>query len=128
MAGAISPMSISPTMLKPTAQTLATDLAKPKLKDASATATTGLPDERTLAAAHAKAKETGEKFEAQFLSSMFQNMFEGLQTDGPFGGGQGESMFRSLMTEAMGKQVAKTGGIGLSTAVQHEILKMQGLQ
>lgn len=82
----------------------------------------------TAALAHSKAKDAGQKFEAQFLSTMFQHMFQGLETDGPFGGGAGEEMFRSLMTEAMGKQVAKSGGIGLADTVQREILKMQGLQ
>jgi Rod binding domain-containing protein len=36
-------------------------------------------------------------------------------------------MFRSLMTEAMGKQMTKAGGIGLADTIQREILKMQGL-
>ncbi len=104
MAGLISPATISPSLLAPTAQTTTADLAR------------------------SKAKDTGQKFEAQFLSTMFQHMFQGLQTDGPFGGGQGEEMFRSMMTEAMGKQVAKSGGIGLADTVQREILKLQGLQ
>lgn len=95
---------ISPALLAPTVQATAADMARGKAKDA------------------------GQKFEAQFLSTMFQHMFQGLETDGPFGGGAGEEMFRSLMTEAMGKRVAKTGGIGLADTVQREILKLQGLQ
>lgn len=104
MAGPISPPSISPNLLTPTVQATTADLAKSKARDA------------------------GQKFEAQFLSTMFQHMFQGLETDGPFGGGAGEEMFRSMMTEAMGKQVAKSGGIGLADTVQREILKLQGLQ
>lgn len=104
MAGLISPATLSPTLLTPATQTTTADLVKSKAKDA------------------------GQKFEAQFLSTMFQHMFEGLETDGPFGGGAGEEMFRSMMTEAMGKQVAKSGGIGLADTVQREILKLQGLQ
>jgi Rod binding domain-containing protein len=61
-----------------------------------------------IAAQQAKAREASEKFEAQFLSIMFQQMFEGVKTDGPFGGGTGEEMFRSLMTEAMAKQTANS--------------------
>jgi flagellar protein FlgJ len=82
----------------------------------------------TASLAHGKAKDAGEKFEAQFLSTMFQHMFQGLDTNGPFGGGAGEEMFRSVMTEALGKQVVKSGGIGLADTVQREILKLQGLQ
>ena len=32
-----------------------------------------------------------------------------------------------MMTEAMGKEMAKTGGIGIADTVQREILKLQGL-
>jgi peptidoglycan hydrolase FlgJ len=64
---------------------------------------------------------------AKFLSQMLQNMFAGVETDGPFSGGFGEEMFRSLMTEAMAKQMTKAGGVGVADTVQREILKMQGL-
>lgn len=79
-------------------------------------------------AKRAKVREAAEQFEAQFLSVMLQPMFEGTEVEGAFGGGAGETMFRSLMTEALGKQMVKSGGIGLADTVQREILKMQGLQ
>jgi Rod binding domain-containing protein len=72
-------------------------------------------------------KDAARQFETQFLSQMLQHMFAGVSTDGPFGGGFGEEMFRSIMTEAMAKQMTKAGGIGLADKVQHEILKLQGL-
>ena len=72
-------------------------------------------------------KDAARQFETQFLSQMLQHMFAGVSTDGPFGGGFGEEMFRSIMTEAMAKQMTKAGGIGVSDTVQREILKMQGL-
>lgn len=75
-----------------------------------------------------KIKETSQTFEASFLSVMMQSMFEGVKTSEPFGGGQGEEMFRSLLTDAMAKEVSKAGGIGVSSVVQREMLKMQGLQ
>lgn len=75
-----------------------------------------------------KIKDAAQQFEASFLSVMFQEMFAGLKSDGPFGGGAGEDMFKSFMAEAMAKQVAKTGGLGLSDTVAREMLKMQGLQ
>jgi Rod binding domain-containing protein len=116
MADLISPATITPTLLKPV----------PSLNLGGTATTLGArPDE---AAIRAKAKDTAQKFEGQFLSIMFQQMFEGVKTDGPFGGGVGEEMFRSLMTEQMGKQMAQTGGIGLADTVQREILKLQGLQ
>ena len=79
-------------------------------------------------AKRAKVREAAEQFEAQFLSVMLQPMFEGTEPEGMFGAGPGETMFRSLMTEAMGKQMTKAGGIGLADTVQREILKLQGLE
>ena len=70
---------------------------------------------------------TAHTFEASFLSVMFGQMFEGVQTAAPFGGGEGEGAFRSFLTDAMGRAVARRGGVGLSKAVATEMLKMQGL-
>ena len=52
-------------------------------------------------------------------------MFEGIKTDGPFGGGQGEQMFRSLMLDQYGKQIAERGGFGLSDAITRALLSHQ---
>jgi flagellar protein FlgJ len=73
-------------------------------------------------------RATAHKFEEQFLSIMLQQMFEGVNTSAPFGGGPGEQMFKSFMTEAMAKQMARGGGIGLSETVGREMLKLQGLE
>lgn len=75
-----------------------------------------------------KIKQTAQEFEASFLSVMMQQMFAGVSTDGPFGGGPGEAMFRSVLTDAMAKQVARTGGVGIAPAVEREMLKLQGLK
>lgn len=71
--------------------------------------------------------QTAKDFEASFVSNMLGQMFEGLDTTGPFGGGQGEAMFRSVMMDAFGKQIVKAGGVGVAASVQREMLKMQGL-
>ena len=73
-------------------------------------------------------KTTAQKFEASFLSIMMQQMFAGVQTSAPFGGGAGEEMFKSFLTEAMAKQVTKAGGLGIAASVSHEMLKLQGLK
>ena len=72
-------------------------------------------------------KKTAEQFEASFLSSMLSTMFQGVSTSAPFGGGPGEDMWKSFLADAMAKQMAKAGGIGVSRAVAKEMLKMQGL-
>lgn len=73
----------------------------------------------------AKAKKAGQDFEAVFISQMLGQMFSGISTDGPFGGGEGEQMFRSLMVDEYGKQIAAQGGIGLADSVTKSLLKHQ---
>jgi peptidoglycan hydrolase FlgJ len=75
--------------------------------------------------ATARMRETGEAFEASFLAQMLKPMFEGLSTDGPFGGGEAEGTWRSFMIEAMAKQTVKAGGVGLADQVVAQMLKMQ---
>jgi flagellar protein FlgJ len=97
------------------------DLLRPAV---SAPAAAGSADTAKTRTAIAK---TARDFEASFLSNMLGQMFEGIDTSGPFGGGEGEAMFRSVMMDAFGKQMTKSGGIGVASAVQREMLKMQGL-
>jgi Rod binding domain-containing protein len=103
------------------ASALPLDLIKPV---ASAPGAVGAADKAGKVAAIAK---TAKDFEASFLSSMLGQMFQGLDTSGPFGGGQGEEMFRSVLMDAFGKQITKAGGVGVAASVQREMLKMQGL-
>lgn len=77
------------------------------------------------AAAMDRIKKTAQDFEASFLSEMYKPMFQGLKTDGPFGGGEAEGTWRSFMIDAMAKQTVKAGGIGLSNVVMSEMIKMQ---
>ncbi len=74
------------------------------------------------------AKKAAEDFESVFVSQMLEPMFAGIKTDGMFGGGNGESVFRSLMIQEVGKEIAKGGGIGISDSVYGEMLRMQGLR
>lgn len=75
----------------------------------------------------AKIDKTARDFEASFLSIMLGQMFEGVETAAPFGGGDSEKAFRSFLTESMGKSMAQHGGIGLADSVRKEMLKLQGL-
>lgn len=74
------------------------------------------------------ARAAAQDFEAFFLSQVFEEMFAGIEPDSMFGGGQGETVFRSLMLQEYGKAVAKRGGIGIADAVLNEILKLQEVQ
>lgn len=96
----------TPSMLAATPQTTAAELAK-----------------------RGQIKKTAQDFETQFLGVMLQQMFQGVGDDqGLFGGGPGEQMFKSFLTDAMAKQMSRSGGIGIADAVGREMLKMQGLK
>jgi Rod binding domain-containing protein len=71
------------------------------------------------------AKKAAQQFESVFITQFVGQMFDGISTDGPFGGGQGEEMFRSLLMDEYGKQIAAQGGFGLSDAVTRQLLKNQ---
>ncbi len=79
------------------------------------------PAEQT--AARAKIADTSHKFEASFLSTMLQSVFK----DVDLGGGEGGEAFKSIMMDAVGKQMANGRGVGLAKSVQAEMLKLQGL-
>ena len=71
------------------------------------------------------AKKAAQQFESVFISEFLGQMLSGISTDGPFGGGEGEQMFRSLMLDEYGKQMEKQGGFGLSAPVANQLLKLQ---
>ena len=73
----------------------------------------------------AKAKAAAEDFEAFFVSHAFEDMFAGMDTDPMFGGGEAEQMFRSFLLQEYGKKVAASGGIGVSSMVQQQLLQLQ---
>jgi Rod binding domain-containing protein len=73
----------------------------------------------------AKLKATAEEYEAVFIAQMLQPMFEGIKTDGRFGGGQAEGIYRSMMVSEYGKAMAKRGGIGLAGALTQSLLRTQ---
>lgn len=69
-----------------------------------------------------------EDFEAFFVSMMTETMMSGISTDGPFGGGQGEKVFRSILVQEYGKEAAQQGNFGIADAVRNQLLKMQEMQ
>lgn len=71
--------------------------------------------------------QTAKDFEGSFLTVMLGQMMKDVKVSEPFGGGEGEDMFKSFMNEAMAKQVVKSGGLGIADDVAKEMLKLQGL-
>ena len=98
------------------------------LQSAQTSAQTGA-QASTLAALNNKDKgknaKLGLDFESMCLSNLLKPMFEGLTTDGPFGGGEGEEAMRSFYIDAMAKQMAMRGGLGISDMMQKQLIKLQ---
>jgi len=74
-----------------------------------------------------KAKAASEKFEAMFLNSMFQQMFTGVDGDGPFGGSGALKVWRSFLTDEYAKTFARNGGVGIASHVYDQLLRHQGI-
>lgn len=76
--------------------------------------------------ANAQAEDTAREFEAVFIGQMMQLMMESVPSDGEFSGGHGEQMFRGILSEKLGSEVAKRGGIGIAPMVLDQIIQLQG--
>jgi Rod binding domain-containing protein len=72
-----------------------------------------------------KVKKAAQDFEAFFVGSMMESMTADMEPDAVFGGGHGEEMWRSMLNQEYGKEVAKGGKLGLSSSVMSAMLKMQ---
>jgi Rod binding domain-containing protein len=74
---------------------------------------------------HAKARAAAVDFESVFLSSMFNQMFTGIDGDGPFGGSGSAGVWRSFLSDEYAKNFAKQGGIGLADHVYRALITQQ---
>jgi Rod binding domain-containing protein len=73
----------------------------------------------------AKAASAARDYESVFIAQLLGSMFAGIKTDGMFGGGQGEEMFRPMIIDQYAKGIADQGGFGLAAHMQAELLKHQ---
>jgi peptidoglycan hydrolase FlgJ len=73
----------------------------------------------------AKLWETAQDFEAVLLSQLTSLMFDSAPSDSAFSAGPAEETWRGMMAEEMGKQMARTGGIGLATHVYDQMIRLQ---
>ncbi|MGQ0527381.1 MAG: rod-binding protein [Alphaproteobacteria bacterium] len=85
----------------------------------------GKLDEAKKAGDMKRIEEASTEFEGVFIAEMMKPMFDGLNTEAPFGGGKSEEVFRSMMVQEYGRIIARTGSIGLSDDIKTEMIKMQ---
>ncbi len=81
-----------------------------------------------VAKPNAKIEKSAQEFEAMFMGEMTTIMFEGVGDDPMFGGGNGEKMFRSLLTQEYGKAMAAGTGTGIATEMKKMMLQIQEQQ
>jgi peptidoglycan hydrolase FlgJ len=74
----------------------------------------------------AKMRQSAQDFEAMALGEMLKPMFDTVDTSkSAFGGGSAEGQWRPLMIDAIGKQMAARGGLGLAEPVFKAMLRAQ---
>ncbi len=87
-------------------------------------ASTSLPPSTALANAPALRRAATE-FESQAIAAMFRPVFDAMPTKGPFGGGSAEGHWRPMLVDAIARDFARAGGLGLGQAVYAELLRAQ---
>lgn len=70
-------------------------------------------------------RKTATDFESMMLGELLSPMFEGLETEGPFGGGQAEKTWRGLMVREYGNEISRSGGIGIADQIVRQLLNSQ---
>ena len=83
------------------------------------------PASKISPARMAQIDKTAKEYEAGFVGAMLESMFAGIKTDKMFGGGSGEDMYRSLMTQEYGKAIAERGTLGIADSIKSAMIKMQ---
>ena len=70
---------------------------------------------------------TAQNFESVFLNTMMAPAFESLDGDGPMGNdnGAGSDAWRGMLVDEYAKGFASAGGIGLSTDIYREMIRLQ---
>lgn len=72
-----------------------------------------------------KVHDAAQKFESFFISQMLDHMTAGIETDPMFGGGHGEDMWKSMLNQEYGKEISKSGRMGITDQVMKGMIKMQ---
>lgn len=69
--------------------------------------------------------KAAKEFESMFMSQMLQPMFEGMDVNPLFGGGNGEKIMRSFLVQEYGKIASKNTHMGIADAVKSEMIRAQ---
>jgi len=72
-----------------------------------------------------QARAAGKEFESFFIGQMLEYMNTDIETDGMFGGGHAEDVWRSMLNQEYGKEMVKSGTIGIADAVMRSLIQSQ---
>ena len=81
-------------------------------------------DARALA--EARARRTADDFETMFLEQSLERMVSSAGEEGPMGeNGAGGPIYRSMLVKGNAGTIVKSGGVGISSQVFREIMRLQ---
>ncbi len=103
-------------------------MTEPTAPAAAAAAVTSAALERPSSESNDAARAAAQEFEAFFLAQVLDQMFAGIPTDGRFGGGSAEGVYRDLLNQEYAKVLSRSGGVGVADSVYREILKLQEVE
>lgn len=93
------------------------DVARPPMKPVLP-ATTPAPGQPARAAD--EISRTAVEFEAMFLGTVVNEMMKDTMPK-TMNGGHGEEMFRSLLGNEIGREIAESGGVGIAASVEQAL-------
>lgn len=102
----------------------------PLISNAASQLAHGLNDPRRVLGTRTPAdreevRRVAQEFEAVFLAQMLSHMWEGVPTDGLFGGGHAEETWRTMLMSEYGKLIARSGGVGIAEQVERQLIALQ---
>jgi Rod binding domain-containing protein len=73
-----------------------------------------------------KAKKTADDFEKMFLETSLGEVTKNSGEDGPLGdNGTGGAVYRSMLMNQYAGQIVQSGGVGISSQIYNQMMKMQ---
>lgn len=88
----------------------------------------GTVAEHKLAQVQNKTKDVdkaAQEFEAMFMSQMLNIMFDSVDTDKMFGGGNAEKIYKSMIVDQYSSIMSKSNSLGISDQIKASMLKLQ---
>jgi Rod binding domain-containing protein len=90
--------------------------------DVSSAGSLELPTPREVSPRRlAPARDLPEEFETLFLTQILNAMQETVEKSGLLDGGSAEETYREMLNQAVSREIARRGGLGLAEQIAHQI-------